>query len=184
MNTSFLMNGASFVKSNIKTFQAGCLELSQDSSIHVTVKTELQAAAAAAHGKCNTGLNESGWRKLAEVIGMCSPKSVKLMDHSSANKNAVMIKFLKTGTYPSSRTNGAGGSIAITDGTQAVDLTKQGVWSLSKKDEGKEFRALQGEVFDAIMASNKPVKKVRKPVAVKPATNKPKVAKGKAPKAA
>lgn len=111
-------SGASFIKKNSVVFKADCLELSRVVT-NPEVKQQLIAAANAGVGKCNTGLSEKGWRGLAELIGMVSPTSDKLIIPADAVpaefKQEVMLHWLVTGQYTSSRTDGKGGSKAIKD---------------------------------------------------------------------
>lgn len=166
LNVSFLLQGASFIKKNSATFQADCSTLATQAGVCPAVAAQLQAASKAVKGACNTGLSEAGWRPLAEVIGMVSPKSVKLMDNSLLNKQAVLETFIKTGVYPSSRTNGAGGSRAERDITKAQALVEKGVWSLASGPDGNIFRKAQAELSE-ILRTFEPVAKPAP--AVKPA---------------
>lgn len=181
---SFLLIGAAEIKKNTASFKAQCATLSTHSAVHNTVKNQLLAASTAVSGKTNTGLNERGWRPLAEVIGMVSSKSVKLIDSSPENKTLVLKKFLTDNHYPSTRVNKAGGSKAIKDATQAADLVQKGVWSLAK--DGKEIRAMQAEVlsqsdYQSLYEKAKADKAAKKSAAT-PAVQKP--TRGRANKAA
>lgn len=147
MNFSFLMNGAGQIKKDVDSFKACVAMLATDASICANVKEQLLAASVAIAGKANTGLSEKGWRPLAEVIGMVSPRSDKLIIPRGYTpvewKTEVMATFLKTGYYPSSRTDGAGGSAAIKDVEQlhTMGLT-------AKKDPLKGELAKLREVPD------------------------------------
>lgn len=110
MNINFLLNGAKYVKNNQSMFKTECAKLASDSSVCDIARNQLIACSHAGIGSTNTGLSESGWKSLAELIGMCSPTSTKLINHSPENKAKVMMYWLKTGYYASTRADGKGGS--------------------------------------------------------------------------
>lgn len=151
-------SGASFIKKNSVVFKADCLELSRVVT-NREVKQQLIAAANAGEGKCNTGLNEKGWRPFAEVIGMCAPSSSKLIIPADAVpaefKQEVMLHWLVTGQYTSSRVDGKGGSRAIKDSTTLYMLgltakndrkLKQAVADLRQLREVPELEQAQEEL--------------------------------------
>lgn len=110
MNLNFLLGGAKAVKANQASFKADCAKLALDANVCIEAASQLKAASLAGIGATNTGLSEAGWKGLAELIGMCSPSSTKLIDHSPENKTRVLSYWLTSGYYPSTRSDGKGGS--------------------------------------------------------------------------
>lgn len=146
MNASMFLNGAKFISNNKQAFQAACIDLANHADTCKEVKLQLLAASKAVNGKANTGLNESGWKGLAELIGMVSPKSVKLIIPTGHNpmqhKADVFAYWVRTGYYPSSRQDGKGGSRALTSADISGELLAvTGVRAFGRTSSGKELTA-------------------------------------------
>lgn len=140
MNVNFLLGGAKFIKNNQSQFKADCAKLATDASVCTIAASQLKAASIAGIGKTNTGLSETGWRGLAELIGMISPSSTKLIDHSTENKNRVLAYWLKTGYYPSTRADGKGGSKGAVIGNPDAWVLL-GVTPMGKTELGRTLNA-------------------------------------------
>lgn len=135
----FLLLGASWVKKNVTQFQSGCATLAKSNMLPLCQLAidQLNAASTAVSGKANTGLSESGWKALAELIGSISPSSDKLIDNEFEDKESALFVWLRTGYYASSRKDGQGGSRAVTIRDVDVDdFALKRVRSFSKRDGG------------------------------------------------
>ena len=158
-----LLSGAKFIKNNRAVFQQDCLELSTLVD-NKEVKAQLVAASTAKAGQCNTGLSETGWRGLAELIGMVSPSSTKLIipmgSDAAGHKRYTFDYWLRTGYYPSSRKDGKGGSKALTRADISGEvLAVTGVRAFGRTTSGKELSAsvsLAEQKFQALKNKTAP----------------------------
>lgn len=140
------LKGASSVKKDPQAFKLACSQLASVEGVHSDSRGQLLAASVAPVGKANTGLVETGWRGLAELLGMISPSSKKLIVPAGVSpeehKKAVLEYWVKSGYYPSSRKDGKGGSSALgNDSTSGEAMVLIGVRAFGRSDSGKQLNS-------------------------------------------